>query len=327
MKTTNSLAIGLAGVLCLGVFSARADVEVFASMQIRARADFYAPLGAHGVWVDVGPYGRCWRPSGVAVEWRPYSYGHWVWTDCGWYWASDEPWGWACYHYGQWVYLSDQGWVWVPDIEWAPAWVSWRVGGGYVGWAPMAPRGGFSVSFAAPALPFVFVEMGRFHEPMRPSTVIVNNTTIINKTTVISNVRQETRTFGNAGAQKVMVNEGPGLAPIEKATGKKMHVVAVQDAVRQTPVPPSMQRHLERQMTPSKSTGKPSDPESAREHRPAKGDVPEIPRKASPPDGGKSTPGVDISPGPDRSPTPDAAPDKSGKSSHGKGKGKGKDRL
>ena len=29
---------------------------------------------------------------------------------------------------------------WVPGYEWGPAWVSWRFGGGYVGWAPLPPR-------------------------------------------------------------------------------------------------------------------------------------------------------------------------------------------
>jgi len=31
------------------------------------------------------------------------------------------------------------GWVWVPGYEWAPAWVSWRYGDEYVGWAPLPP--------------------------------------------------------------------------------------------------------------------------------------------------------------------------------------------
>ena len=89
--------IGLAVFLSLGASSAVADLEVSASVQIHARADFYAPLTPQGTWVEVGSYGRCWHPAHLAVEWRPYCYGHWVWTDCGWYWESDEPWAWACY--------------------------------------------------------------------------------------------------------------------------------------------------------------------------------------------------------------------------------------
>ncbi|MCW3121659.1 MAG: hypothetical protein JWQ38_1151, partial [Flavipsychrobacter sp.] len=42
-------------------------------------------------------------------------------------------------HYGRWTYNSYYGWVWIPGHEWAPAWVSWRSGGGVYGWAPMGP--------------------------------------------------------------------------------------------------------------------------------------------------------------------------------------------
>src|SRR5262252_1180997 len=107
----NSLTrFGLAVILgTLGINPSRAELEVSASVTIHSAVDFEAPLAAHGSWVEVGSYGRCWRPAGVAVEWRPYCYGEWVWTDCGWYWASDEPWAWACYHYGSWAYETGYG--------------------------------------------------------------------------------------------------------------------------------------------------------------------------------------------------------------------------
>ena len=231
------LCIGALGAATICPFRAAADLEVSGAVSIRATADFHAPLAAHGAWIEVGSYGRCWRPASVAVEWRPYCYGHWVWTDCGWYWASDEPWAWACYHYGSWAYESGYGWVWVPGIEWAPAWVSWRFGGGYCGWAPLGPHR----LVVAPSL-FVFVESHRFHEPIRPRTVIVNNTTIINRTTVINNMRSETRTFAEGGSRKVMVNEGPGAAAIERASNKKLTRVSISEASRQTPVPTTVAR-------------------------------------------------------------------------------------
>ncbi|TMJ38298.1 MAG: hypothetical protein E6G89_12585 [Alphaproteobacteria bacterium] len=70
--------------------------------------------------------------------------GHWVYTKrYGWLWVSDEPFGWATYHYGRWGYAEDIGWYWVPGRRWAPAWVSWRRSGDYVVWAPLPPsRGG-----------------------------------------------------------------------------------------------------------------------------------------------------------------------------------------
>ena len=87
-------------------------------------------------------------------------------------------------------------WIWVPGIEWAPTWVTWRVGGGYIGWAPLPPRR-LVGSVAAPQ--FVFVGTARFSDPVRPSSVIVNNTTIIRQTTVINNIKNETRSIGGAG--------------------------------------------------------------------------------------------------------------------------------
>lgn len=137
-KAGKVLVLGLASGLGFFAFTGRADLEVSGSLRIQATAEFDAPLAPYGTWVEVNSYGRCWRPSRIAVEWRPYCYGQWVWTDCGWYWASDEPWGWACYQYGYWVDAPGYGWIWIPGVEWAPAWVCWRVGGGYIGWAPLA---------------------------------------------------------------------------------------------------------------------------------------------------------------------------------------------
>src|SRR5436190_7107815 len=106
---------------------------------IRAESDFYEPLTPYGHWEFIAPYGRCWVPARVETEWRPYSNGHWERTENGWYWASDEPWGWATYHYGRWDFNPRFGWFWVPQTQWAPAWVCWRRGEGYVGWAPLHP--------------------------------------------------------------------------------------------------------------------------------------------------------------------------------------------
>jgi hypothetical protein len=101
---------------------------------------FYDDLAPYGSWFEVQGYGWCWRPYGVVVEWRPYTVGHWVYAhEYGWTWYSLEPWGWATYHYGRWALLPHHGWVWMPGRTWAPAWVIWRHGGGYVGWAPAPP--------------------------------------------------------------------------------------------------------------------------------------------------------------------------------------------
>jgi hypothetical protein len=104
---------------------------------------FYDELAPFGEWISTRAYGWAFRPHGVARDWRPYTQGRWALTDHGFTWVSAEPFGWATYHYGRWTRDSRQGWLWVPGTLWGPAWVSFRVGGGFVGWAPLAPSLGF----------------------------------------------------------------------------------------------------------------------------------------------------------------------------------------
>jgi hypothetical protein len=108
-------------------------------------------LNSNGEWVDVASYGKCWRPTHVAVNWRPYTNGHWGdCGECGWTWISDEDWGWCTYHYGRWCRTEQTGWCWVPGTVWSPAWVSWRRGTGSdcscVGWAPLPPEAGCAIN-------------------------------------------------------------------------------------------------------------------------------------------------------------------------------------
>ena len=235
MKTyLSAILVGTIGILNFGTSRGWADLEVSASVQIHSPSDFYTPLADAGTWVDVGAYGRCWRPTHVAVAWRPYCEGSWVYTDCGWYWASDEPWAWACYHYGEWFEEPSLGWVWVPGVTWAPAWVDWRAGGGYVGWAPRAPAG---VRLATAT--FVFVEANRIDAPVRSTTVIRNNTTILNQTTGVTAIRRERRQIDGV-RKEVVVNEGPGREFVQKAARHNVEPVPIRQAISRTPTPSRM---------------------------------------------------------------------------------------
>src|SRR5437868_8403795 len=106
---------------------------------------FYEKLDPYGEWRETRDYGYVWQPREAeeSRDWRPYTEGRWVYSDAGWTWVSDEPFGWATYHYGRWLRLRRVGWVWVPGDEWAPAWVSWRTNNDYVGWAPLPPEARF----------------------------------------------------------------------------------------------------------------------------------------------------------------------------------------
>ena len=208
---TNSLFVAIL-VAAAGLWvtqSAKADVTYPAGVEIRSVSDFYEPLALHGYWIETSRYGWCWYPADVDRGWQPYRDGHWVWCDQGWYWESDEPWAWATYHYGHWTWDSYYGWVWAPDVIWAPSWVCWREGGGYVGWAPLPPQYDYEPSYNVVVIApqyFIFVEHHHFCEPIRPSILVVNQT-VINQTVNITK-------FGK-GSQ-VIINQGPSLAVIER---------------------------------------------------------------------------------------------------------------
>ena len=273
------LVLAVTGNMGPGMSVAKADLEVSAAVHISAAVDFYEPLTPDGVWVEVGGYGRCWHPAGVAVGWRPYCDGTWVWTDCGWYWQSDEPWAWACYHYGSWIFDPVYGWVWIPGVEWAPAWVYWRLGGGYIGWAPCAPRGGAIRSSA-----FVFVDEHHFHERHRPATVIVDNPIIFNNTKQSAGDKHEHRIIGSQ-QQTVVVNNGPEVKVVEKSTGRKFTAVSVREADRHTAVPSAVKQKQSEPPAETKTPAVHEQTKPAPEHK--------VAPPQHPPDSGFSAPGTE----------------------------------
>jgi len=136
-------SVTLGAFLALGAGSALV-VDAVAPQHAEAQdvdiGFFYTGLAPHGEWFFQADFGWVWRPGRVSAGWRPYTAGQWVYAnDYGWTWASQEPWGWATYHYGRWYFDPYNGWTWVPGRTWAPAWVSWRVESGYIGWAPLWP--------------------------------------------------------------------------------------------------------------------------------------------------------------------------------------------
>lgn len=142
---------------------------------------FYSALYPYGNWLNIGGQ-WCWQPTAASVspDWTPYCrHGHWVWSDWGWCWESDYSWGWAPFHYGRWFRDPQNGWCWVPDAEWGPAWVAWRTGDDYCGWAPLPPgsrynrdgfyfhnsRVGIGFDFGLTSRDFFFLPKGNFCDP------------------------------------------------------------------------------------------------------------------------------------------------------------------
>ncbi len=114
-----------------------------APVQAQATAEdaalFQEALAPYGQWLQHNRYGLVWRPSRVERTWRPYTNGRWVLTDDGYVFETDEPWGWATYHYGNWQNTPEHGWIWIPGRTWYPHTVTWRANDEHVGWAPVPP--------------------------------------------------------------------------------------------------------------------------------------------------------------------------------------------
>ena len=198
---------------------------------------FDEPLAPYGNWVDDPTYGRVWRPSDIGSDWRPYTVGRWVYTsEYGWVWVSDERWGWVVYHYGRWVLTSQYGWVWVAGTDWAPAWVEWCSGGGYIGWTPMPPQPYWQADYyygsydcASPAYysRAVYVQQDRFAGASVAAFVVTPalNARIAGQTTNVTSYRRS----GTA-----IVNRSVDVAKLAAATGRQIAPLKVVRS--QTPV-------------------------------------------------------------------------------------------
>ena len=102
-------------------------------------APYASDFENNGTWHYETEVGYVWAPR-VEAGWRPYSNGRWSWTAYGWNWVPYERWGFAPSHFGRWGFSAGLGWYWIPGAVWSPAWVSWAVGGDYVGWCPLGHR-------------------------------------------------------------------------------------------------------------------------------------------------------------------------------------------
>jgi len=213
-------------VLLFGAVQNKTSAQVSVNVSFQS---FYDELSPYGDWISYPEHGYVWRPDTRYRDFHPYrSEGNWAWSeDHGWMWVSNYEWGWAPFHYGRWVYDSYEGWLWVPDYEWAPAWVVWRGGGDYYGWAPMSPGINISLYFGnrynvpynywcfaprryitSPHLSNYYVDRGR-------------NTTIINQTTIINNYSRN---------RDYVI--GPSRNEVERYTGSRINSVRIRESQR-----------------------------------------------------------------------------------------------
>ncbi len=195
-------------------------------------SDFYAYLSPYGLWVSYAPYGYVWIPRDVGYYWRPYSLGRWVWTDYGWTWMAQERWGWLPYHYGRWGRDNRLGWYWVPGSVWGPAWVAWRWGGPYIGWAALPPgddfqpgRGFGRRKFDIPGHYWNFVRGQEFMDPRLDRWIVPpeRNVTLINYTQFDVNL--------HVRGDRV-INDGPGAEHVGRVANQTVERRQLKDAAK-----------------------------------------------------------------------------------------------
>lgn len=195
---------------------------------------FYSDLSPYGYWFDDADYGSCWTPYDMDPFWRPYTLGRWEYTDFGWTWLSDEPWGWVTSHYGRWAFDATYGWIWVPGSVWGPAWVTWRDGDGWIGWAPLPPRADRGarrgILHRRPpreeAWSFVSREHFTDRDLSRRIATAARNKPLLERT-------RGSAPTGAIGREPR--DGGPGIAEIERATGRNVVSRKIVPAERRGP--------------------------------------------------------------------------------------------
>ena len=206
---------------------ATADAAVAVSISV-----FHDDLAPYGRWVGAGSYGNCFVPR-VAAGWAPYVDGQWIYTDYGWTWVSNDPFGDVPFHYGTWTWFDPYGWIWVPGTVWAPAWVTWAYGDDYVGWAPVPPSFRFTAAgyvgaaVVLPATRYVFVPTRQFvGVPVASVRLPAERNSVI--------FARTEKTTGYRVNNGIVRTAGPPTARIERVAGQKIAPVSI-DRVRARP--------------------------------------------------------------------------------------------
>jgi hypothetical protein len=190
----------VAGVALCAIAAPIVNASPAAAQTVSVSVEFRTALEPYGSWQRHRHWGDVWIPTDAARDWRPYSVGHWVYSqDYGWYWISDgeeASWGLVTYHYGRWIFDDQFGWAWVPGDEWGPGWVQWRRGRGDVGWAPLPPEE-VIVEYREQPQFWIFVRERDLVAPRiteviltaQDREVLIRETVVVNRTVVLEDRR------------------------------------------------------------------------------------------------------------------------------------------
>jgi hypothetical protein len=282
--------------------------------------DGYYDLDQYGQWQSDPDYGPVWIPSGVAVGWAPYHYGHWVWIGpWGWTWVEDEPWGFAPFHYGRWAYVRGGYWGWVPGPVvvrpvYAPAVVGFvgggsfsvavGFGGGFAGvaWFPLGPRDVYVPAYRCSPRYVQSINITNTRVVNVTQVTNVYNTVIVNRNVTGNRINY---TYANNAAavtavsRETFVSARPVAAASVRVTSEQLQTARVTEAA---PLPPTRssyvsatarpanakpavafsQRQVVARLTPPSPPASHATPIVVNAETPARGSVPPA-RNAEPP--------------------------------------------
>ena len=200
--------------------SAGAPLETFQDPRFEAYADVF---NQYGSWGSDPEAGSVWYPT-VSADWRPYADGYWqaYGPQSQWLWVGRDPWGWPTHHFGRWGMGNRGRWYWKPGHQFAPAYVSWSVGPGYIGWTPLGyqdrpqwgwdtltpRRGVYPGGTLDPSRAWTVVPSDRFGQRDRMGAYAVDPRTLDNLSAFVSQRVGPPARYGGGGP-----GYGPGLAP------------------------------------------------------------------------------------------------------------------
>ncbi len=243
--------------------------------------DGYYDLDDYGNWQTDPDYGAVWIPRGVFVGWAPYQDGHWVWINpWGWTWVDAQPWGFAPFHYGRWVYARNT-WGWVPGPlvvrpVYAPALVAFVGGGGFgvsigfgegfagVAWFPLGPRDVFVPSYRCS--PRYWQNVNVTNSRVVTVTQVTNtyNTVHITNVASVSNVHytyERNAAAVTAVSRETFVNARPVAHANVKINETQLAAARVTDAA---PLQPTRASYVSSTAKPAPRSAQPPVPFSER---------------------------------------------------------------
>lgn len=241
---------------------------------------FYEALSPYGDWIHEDRYGYVWIPQAGADFHPYYTDGYWEMTIYGNTWVSLYPWGWAVFHYGRWTYDPFYGWIWIPGYQWAPAWVCWRYGAGFYGWAPLGPQFIIRVGFGNYGCPdnwWVFTPHHYVYGPRHSTHYRVNTgRERIRASKVVNRVETDRQT-------NTLYPVGPSAEDIRSATGEQVTIRESNDVTSaDRAMPTTTSVRLYRPNFPVAGAARHSAPEKfERAPRPIRADLPVEPQQGS----------------------------------------------